>query len=73
MLKELRYTEADLIQLIAFETAEIKRLEGSYPVFADNETNWNIHHTECRDAYWRRRMWQTRLDGGDILQTAKVY
>ncbi len=62
------------------ETQLIKELESSYPKlhndvhFYDRKnTPWHIHDTKIRDAYWRRRMFITKRDGGDIQDTAKVY
>lgn len=48
-------------------------LEKSYPTSDPNSKEWHIHHTKIRDAYWRRRMLTTRLEGGDLNATAEVY
>jgi hypothetical protein len=43
------------------ETALIAELEKSYPKDT-NSTEWHIHHTKVRDAYWRRRMKASKSD-----------
>lgn len=80
----LTYTKEELIAKIEEETANIKRLEASYPTYVQDggrysqeNRAWEIHHTEVRDAYWRRRIAQDRLDGTseDVIAktTATVY
>ena len=77
-------TEQELKDLMVKETELIKELEKSYPkihgdvheehrLYREDNLPWQIHHTKVRDAYWRRRMWQTELEGGDLTKTAQVY
>ncbi len=62
----------ELQRKIQEESDKIATLEKSYPD-EWHSREWWIHHTEVRDAYWRRRMLTTQLEGGDINQTAEVY
>lgn len=66
-------TAKELNQKIQKETELIVELEKSYPTSDPNSKEWHIHHTKIRDAYWRRRMLTTRLEGGDLNATAEVY
>jgi hypothetical protein len=70
----------ELNKQIEEQTALIKELEKSYPKLDNSvgfydaaNTQWHIHHTELRDAYWRRRMLIAKRDGIDENETAKVY
>jgi hypothetical protein len=36
-------------------------------------TEWYRFDTILRDAYWRRRMKQSKIDGTDLIATSKVY
>lgn len=63
----------ELKQKIQKETELIVELEKSCPTTDPNSTDWYIHQTKIRDAYWRRRMLTTRLEGGDLNATAEVY
>ena len=59
-------TKEELEALIVKETALIKALEGG-----ENFENLTPiqHQTSIKDAYWRRRNWQSRLEGGpDFVQ-----
>lgn len=66
-------TAEELKQKIQKETELIVELEKSCPATNPNSTEWYIHQTKIRDAYWRRRMLTTRLEGGDLNATAEVY
>lgn len=68
-------SKEELKNKIQKQTDLIAVLEKSYPSDRDSR-EWLIHHTSVRDAYWRRRMLQTKLEDGseeDLQETAKVY
>jgi hypothetical protein len=76
----MKRTPEELRQLIDKETEKIKTLEASYPELVEGKglydsanTPYHIHHTEVRDAYWRRRMFTSELNDGDLAATAQVY
>jgi len=61
------------------ETALIKRLEASGPeidrsvgLYHSNNSAWHQHATAIKDAYWRRRMLRTKLEGGDLDACARI-
>ena len=56
-----KQTKEELEQLIEQETALIKSLEAG-----ENPENLTPvqHETSIKDAYWRRRNWRSRLEGG---------
>lgn len=52
------------------ETQLINKLEATHPkmdpnvgFYHKNNTPWHIHHTELRDAYWRRRRFIAKKEG----------
>jgi len=60
-------TKKELEDLIEQETATIKRLENNSPKSPRMNgnrltTEWAIHETEIKDAYWRRRNWRGKLE-----------
>lgn len=70
----------DIAEQIQQQTELIAELESSYPPYNADLDRWHkdnrpheIHHVKIRDAYWKRRMLQTKLEGGDLSETAKVY
>lgn len=72
------YSIEKLQRIIKEEDALIKELEASYPKiditvgrFHPNNTNYEIHHTNVRDAYWRRRNWKEMLDGLTLQQAVE--
>jgi len=70
----------EILMKIEKETQLIAELEANKPEWYPELGRWHeknreyeIHSVEIRDAYWRRRMLQTRLEGGDLAITAQVY
>lgn len=65
---------------IAKEIQLIAELESSYPPYDntvgryhENNLEYGRHHTKIRDCYWRKRMLETKLEGGDLNATAEIY
>lgn len=65
---------------IAKENQLITELESSYPPYDstlgrwhDNNRAYEIHYTKIRDCYWRKRMLETQLEGGDLNAAAQIY
>jgi len=70
-----KMTKEQMLEKIETERASVKELDANYPEFElpRGGTAWHIHHTKVRDCYWRIRMLQTKLEDGDINQTAQVW
>lgn len=75
-------TKEELIEMIRIESENIADLEKRVPPYDKTAKYGSIDPVNreyllwsiaVRDAYWRRRMLQTELDGGDKNATAKVY
>lgn len=71
-----------LEEQIAAQTQLIEELENGYKdveYFPElgrhhkSNRKFNIHHTNVRDAYWRRRMLVAKLENFDLNETAKLY
>ncbi len=65
---------------IIAETKLIAELESNRPEYhsgcgrySEENKPWELHSVAIRDAYWRRRMLITKLEGGDETVTAQIY
>ncbi len=71
---------SDLKQQIDEETNLIRTLENSYPEYVSKAGRYSpenrafeLHHTNVRDAYWRRRMLIAELENLSIQSALKCY
>jgi hypothetical protein len=71
--------EQQIRDKIEVETILIKKLESTVPklvypneLYHRSNTPYHIHVTKIMDAYWRRRMLRTQLEGGNLQECAKI-